>query len=94
MSPLHRELAPISDKAWDEIEKEAARTLRTFLTGRQVVDFSGPHGWDYSGDNLGRLERVPGPIDGVEAGIRVVQPLIELRHTFSMSRADLDAGVG
>ena len=90
MSHLYRELAPISDTAWGEIEKEARRTLRTFLAARQVVDFSGPHGWDYSADSLGRLERVPGPVDGVEAGIRVVQPLVELRHAFSMSRADID----
>jgi uncharacterized linocin/CFP29 family protein len=90
MSHLHRELAPISDTAWREIEKEASRTLRTFLAARQLVDFSGPHGWDYSADTVGRLERVPGPVDGVEAGVRVVQPLVELRHRFSMSRADID----
>lgn len=90
MSHLHRELAPISAAAWQELEREAGRTLRTFLTARQVVDFSGPHGWDYSGDNLGRLERVSGPVDGVDAGLRVVQPLVELRHSFSMSRADLE----
>src|SRR5205085_9493855 len=76
MTHLHRELAPISDNAWTEIEKEASRTLRTFLAARQVVDFSGPHGWDYSADSLGRLERVPGPVDGVDAGIRAVQPLV------------------
>jgi uncharacterized linocin/CFP29 family protein len=90
MSHLHRELAPISDNAWEEIEKESTRTLKTFLAARQVVDFSGPHGWDHSADGSGRLERVPGPVDGVEAGIRVVQPLVELRHRFSMSRADID----
>jgi len=90
MTHLHRELAPISEKAWEEIEKEAVRTLRTFLAARQVVDFSGPHGWEYSADSLGRLERVPGPVNGVEAGVRVVQPLVELRHTFSMSRDDID----
>jgi uncharacterized linocin/CFP29 family protein len=90
MSRLHRELAPISDNAWKEIEKEAARTLRTFLAARQLVDFSGPHGWDYSADSLGRLERVQGPVDGVETGVRVVQPLVELRHTFSMARTDID----
>ncbi len=90
MSHLHRELAPISDTAWTEIEKEATRTLRTFLAARQVVDFSGPHGWDYSADSVGRLERLPGPVDGVEAGLRAVQPLVELRHAFEISRADLD----
>ena len=90
MSHLHRELAPISDKAWAEIDKEVTRTLRTFLAARQIVDFSGPHGLDYSADSLGRLERLPGPVDGVEAGIRVVQPLVELRHRFTMDRADIE----
>ena len=90
MSHLHRELAPISDTAWTEIDKEATRTLRTFLTARRLVDFSGPHGWAHSADDLGRVERIAGPVDGVEAGVRVVQPLIELRHPFSMSRSDLD----
>jgi len=46
MSRLHRELAPISERVWDEIEKEARRTLTNFLAARQLVDFSGPHGWD------------------------------------------------
>lgn len=90
MSHLHRELAPISDKAWNEIQHEAARTLKTFLAARQVIDFSGPHGWDYSADSIGRIERVPGPVDGVEAGIRVVQPLVELRHSFSLPRTAID----
>jgi uncharacterized linocin/CFP29 family protein len=90
MTNHHRDLAPISENAWKEIEKEAARTLRTFLAARQLVDFSGPHGWDYAADSLGRIERVVGPVDGVEAGVRVVQPLVELRHSFSMRRADID----
>jgi uncharacterized linocin/CFP29 family protein len=90
MTHLHRELAPISEKAWTEIDNEAARTLRNFLAARQVVDFSGPHGWDFAAESLGRLERMPGPVDGVEAGVRIVQPLVELRHTFSMARTDID----
>lgn len=90
MTHLHRELAPISENAWKAIENEAARNLQTFLAARRVVDFSGPHGWDFAAESLGRIERLVGPIDGVEAGVRVVQPLVELRHTFSMNRADLD----
>ena len=95
MTHLHRELAPISAEAWAEIDREAARTLRTFLAARQLVDFSGPHGWDYSADSLGCLERVLGPVDGVEAGVRVVQPLVELRHSFSLPRSTIsDIGRG
>lgn len=95
MSHLHRELAPISDRAWEEIEKEARRSLKNFLAARQLIDFSGPHGWDYSAESLGRLDRVPDPVDGVEAGVRVVQPLVELRHRFTMDRSaieDIDRG--
>ena len=90
MTRLHRELAPISEKAWSEIEKEASRTLRTFLAARRLVDFSGPRGWDHAAESLGQVERVPGPVDGVEAGVRLVQPMVELRHSFSMARSDLD----
>ncbi|HVW34402.1 MAG TPA: family 1 encapsulin nanocompartment shell protein [Acidimicrobiia bacterium] len=90
MTHLHRELAPISEKAWAEIDREAARTLRTFLAARQLMDFSGPHGWEYAADSLGSLERVGGPVEGVEAGVRVVQPLVELRHAFSLPRTTID----
>ena len=38
MNNLHRELAPISDAAWAEIEEEATRTLKRYLAGRRVVD--------------------------------------------------------
>ena len=44
MNNLHRELAPISDVAWAQIEEEAARTLKRYLTGRRVVDVKGPGG--------------------------------------------------
>ena len=38
MNNLHRELAPISDAAWAQIEEEASRTLKRYLAGRRVVD--------------------------------------------------------
>ncbi len=44
MNHLYRELAPISDAAWQEIEKEATRTLKTTLAARKLVDFVGPQG--------------------------------------------------
>ena len=36
MNTLFRELAPISSAAWQEIEKEATRTLKTYLGARLV----------------------------------------------------------
>ena len=42
MNNLHRELAPISDAAWAQIEEETSRTLKRYLAGRRVVDVQGP----------------------------------------------------
>jgi len=50
MNNLHRELAPISDSAWAQIEEETSRTLKRYLAGRRVVDVHGP-----SGSGLPRL---------------------------------------
>jgi len=88
---LLRELAPISEAAWVEIDGEAATTLRHVLAGRKLVDFDGPRGWDAAAIATGRTEDVgQGPLEGVHARTRRVQPLIELRTDFSLSRAELD----
>ncbi len=92
MDHLHRELAPISDAAWAEIEDEARRALRNFLTARKVVDFTGPLGWDHSALGLGRVAPTEdGPAEGVERGIRLVQPFVELRTPFVLEREEIDA---
>jgi uncharacterized linocin/CFP29 family protein len=44
MNNLHRELAPISDAAWAQIEEEASRTFKRYLAGRRVVDVNAPGG--------------------------------------------------
>ena len=44
MNNLHRELAPISDGAWAQIEEEATRTLKRHLAGRRVHAMSGGEG--------------------------------------------------
>jgi uncharacterized linocin/CFP29 family protein len=92
MNHLHRELAPISDAAWEEISAEATRDLQHYLSGRRVVDLSGPHGWDHSCLDPGRVtDAAEGPADGVESRVRLVQPLTELRTPFTVSRAEVDA---
>jgi uncharacterized linocin/CFP29 family protein len=94
MNHLFRELAPVSDAAWAEIETEATRTLRNFLAGRKVVDLTGPLGWEHSATDLGQVDvdSLRDPLaDGVEAGIRRVQPLVELRTRFTMARRELDS---
>jgi uncharacterized linocin/CFP29 family protein len=91
MNHLLRELAPISTAGWQEIEKEAARTLKTTLAARRLVDFVGPQGWGASAVGVGRSEGIASPTDNkVRARLRKVLPLVELRVPFDMSLADLD----
>lgn len=91
MNHLLRELAPISGESWAAIEEEASRTLRHFLAARKVVDFSGPHGWTHSAETLGRVDTLQStPTAGVEAAIRRLQPLTELRTPFELSRRELE----
>jgi uncharacterized linocin/CFP29 family protein len=93
MNHLLRELAPITDSGWEQLEDEARRQLVASLAARKLVDFSGPHGWDQSATNLGRTEPVDGtPCEGVSALQRRVLPLVELRSDFSLSRDELRAG--
>jgi uncharacterized linocin/CFP29 family protein len=90
---LLRGHAPITDDGWKLIDEEARERLLPGLATRRLVDFSGPHGWDLSGTNLGRVDRADvSQMRGVEANRRVVLPLMELRARFSVSREELRAG--
>ena len=46
MNHLLRELAPVTEDAWTQIDEEATRSLKHFLAARRLVDFSGPKGWE------------------------------------------------
>ena len=92
MNHLFRELAPISAAAWEEIEKEAKRTLRTICAARKLVDFVGPLGWDASAVGTGRTAAIEPPArTRLDARVRQVLPLVELRETFELRRSELDA---
>jgi uncharacterized linocin/CFP29 family protein len=86
---LRRSLSPITEEAWKEIDLQASRTLKGNLSGRGLVDFSGPHGWTMAAVNLGSV--VTGdPVHGVSWGRRDTLNLIELRAPFSLNLSDLD----
>lgn len=88
---LRREMAPIADGAWKEIELQSSRILKGNLSGRRVVDFCGPHGWQYAAVNLGRLQVAAGQeVDGVAWGTHQVLPLVEVRVPFSLDIWGLD----
>lgn len=86
---LKRSLAPILPEAWELIDAEASRVLKLRLSGRKVADFQGPHGWSYAAVNTGRLEMLPEG-NGVNMGLRTVQPLVEVRLPIRLSIMDLD----
>ncbi|HYJ21472.1 MAG TPA: family 1 encapsulin nanocompartment shell protein [Solirubrobacterales bacterium] len=90
MNHLLRELAPISDAGWELLDGEARERLRPSLAARRLVDFTGPHGWQHSATNLGRIEAIDSPAaDGVRAAQRQILPLVELRAEFTVARAEL-----
>jgi uncharacterized linocin/CFP29 family protein len=90
MSHLLREHAPITEAGWGVIDDEARERLKPALAARKLVDFSGPHGWQFSATNLGRTRPLGGaPGDGVTAEQRSVLPVVELTAPFSLSRAEL-----
>jgi uncharacterized linocin/CFP29 family protein len=76
MNNLHRELAPISDAAWAQIEEEASRTLKRYLAGRRVVDLQGPSSVAFSAVGTGHLRSIASPADGIIARQREVKPLV------------------
>ena len=90
MNNLHRELAPISDAAWSQIEEETSRTFKRYLAGRRVVDVEGPGGISTSAIGTGHLRAVAAPGEGILARQREVNALVELRVPFELDRQQID----
>jgi uncharacterized linocin/CFP29 family protein len=90
MNNLHRELAPISDKAWNQIEQEASRTLKRHLAARRVVDVVGPKGTELSAIGTGHLHPIQALGDGIQTAQRELKALVELRVPFELEREAVD----
>ena len=89
MSHLLRSHAPITDEGWEELDHEAQQHLVPALAARKLVDFSGPHGWEYSATNLGRVSTIETPLEGLNGRQRRVLPVAELRADFAIARGEL-----
>lgn len=89
---LRRSQAPLTEAAWDEVDGTASRILKAHLSARALVDFSGPHGWEFAAINSGRLSisRKASP-GGVPWGTRGVLPLVEVRVPFELDQMELDS---
>ena len=90
MNNLHRELAPISDAAWAEIEEETTRTLKRYLAARRVVDVPAAGGLTLPGVGTGHLKPIAAPAEGILTRQREVKPLVELRVPFELTRDAID----
>ena len=90
MNNLYRELAPITEAAWAQIEEEATRTFKRHIAGRRVVDVSEPGGPVLAGISTGHLLDVASPSDGVVAHLREAKPLVRLRVPFTITRTAID----
>ena len=90
MNNLYRELAPVTEAAWVEIETEASRTFKRHIAGRRVVDVSSPGGPATAAIGTGHLLDVTPPGDGVLAHVRETRPLVRLRVPFTVSRTAID----
>jgi len=91
MNNLYRELAPVSAAAWASIEEEAKRTFTRHVAGRRVVDVSGPDGVTMSGVGTGHVTPIDPPEEGITAGLRAWQPVIEFRVPFTLDRGEIDS---
>ncbi|MFW5753521.1 MAG: family 1 encapsulin nanocompartment shell protein [Marinilabiliaceae bacterium] len=90
MDILRKSMAPICEKAWEEINDNATEVLTSVLSARKFVDVDGPKGWDFPALSLGRVD-VPSDQKGaVQYGIHQVLPLIETRVPFELNIWELD----
>jgi uncharacterized linocin/CFP29 family protein len=90
MNNLYRDLAPITEMAWAEIETEVARTFKRHVAGRRVVDVSEPGGPLVAAVSTGHLIGVAAPGDGVLADLRESQPQVRVQIPFSVARTAVD----
>ena len=90
MNNLYRELAPISEAAWTQIEEETSRTIKRYLAGRRVADVQGPAGTALAAVGTGHQRAIEPPADGLAAQQREAKSLVELRVPFELDRQMVD----
>jgi uncharacterized linocin/CFP29 family protein len=90
MNNLYRELAPISEAAWAQIEEETSRTIKRYLAGRRVADVHGPAGTALAAVGTGHQRVIEPPGEGVTAQQREAKCLVELRVPFDLDRHMID----
>lgn len=90
MNNLHRDLAPISEAAWADLEDEARRTFTQHVAGRRVVDVPEPAGLELAAVATGQLDAIEPPDEVLVTDLYRSQPIVQLRVPFTVSRAQVD----
>lgn len=91
MDILKKDLAPLSEDAWEEIEERAADVIKTHLSTRKVFKVDGPKGLDYTVIPEGRLDIINSTENNdVKSGLYKVKPLVEARISFALDRWEMD----
>ncbi len=91
MDILKKSMAPITQKAWEEINTTSKEIFESVLTARRFVDVEGPKGIDYPAVPTGRLYIPPKQKDDeVRYGMHQIIPMIESRMSFKLSIWELD----
>jgi uncharacterized linocin/CFP29 family protein len=89
MDILKRNIAPLTEEAWNEIDQRAIEVLHSHLSARKVVHVEGPKGWDYTVVPEGRLALVDEE-DDVKTGVYKSTALVEARVSFELERWEMD----
>ena len=90
MDILKRQMAPVTEEAWEEIDEQAKEILENRLTARKFVDVSSPLGWDVASVPEGSLGEIYDKEKGVRYGVRQSRPIIETRISFDLEIWELD----
>lgn len=91
MDILKRNLSPLTENAWEEIDDQARLIIKGNLSTRSAADISGPHGWEFGAVPTGRIQLADKPAEGVPYGIREVLPLVEIRIPFTLDLREMDS---
>ncbi len=90
MNLLKRNLAPLTEEAWEEIDSRASEVLKSYLSARRIVHIDGPKGLEYTAVPEGRLVNISGDDGEVQSGVYKIQPLTEAKIKFSLDLKELD----
>jgi uncharacterized linocin/CFP29 family protein len=79
----------MSDRAWDQIDDAARRSIRTFIAGRRLFPLEGPHGYEVEAVPTGEVAPAT-ERDGVTTAVLQPKPMVELRTPFSVTRREIE----